>query len=377
MTDLRERSAVADAGTEAAVFLLEPAARAEVAGFLEPRAGAVDAVESAPAGEARIREGLTFLNAQALASAGDEDRPNADLGRVGRTIATAAFSDLSTAFTLWCHRMVLEYLSCAPRGSFLRTDVLPRVWRTEWLGSTALAAAMAHCVAGTPLPVAWRREGDAIVIDGRVSWASNLYPPRFVMVTAAAHVDDGREVIVALRGDTPGLRIDPYPRLLALQATGSSSVALCGVRVTDEWLITGRFAPFVARVRPVFLILQSSFCWGLGYRSLVEARAGLRGVAEVFGDDLAQLEGRAAQLATQLAAAAGTGGAGVPIRSLVQLRLDCALLATAAVALEAKVAGGRGYAMASATARRLREAAFIPIQAPTEGQLRWELSRSA
>ena len=28
-------------------------------------------------------------------------------------------------------------------------------------------------------------------------------------------------------------------------------------------------------------------------------------------------------------------------------------------------------------ARRLREAAFLPVQAPTEGQLRWELSLSA
>jgi alkylation response protein AidB-like acyl-CoA dehydrogenase len=72
-----------------------------------------------------------------------------------------------------------------------------------------------------------------------------------------------------------------------------------------------------------------------------------------------------------------TRGAGTPERELVQLRLDCAHLATATTALEAKVVGGRGYVTTSPTARRLREAAFLPIQAPTEGQLRWELSHSA
>ncbi|HEU5316227.1 MAG TPA: acyl-CoA dehydrogenase, partial [Chloroflexota bacterium] len=68
---------------------------------------------------------------------------------------------------------------------------------------------------------------------------------------------------------------------------------------------------------------------------------------------------------------------GVPIRDIVRARLECAQLATAAVALEAKVAGGRGYVRTCDNARRLREAAFLPVQAPTEGQLRWELSRSA
>jgi alkylation response protein AidB-like acyl-CoA dehydrogenase len=72
-----------------------------------------------------------------------------------------------------------------------------------------------------------------------------------------------------------------------------------------------------------------------------------------------------------------TRGVGTPERELVQLRLDCARLATASTALEAKVVGGRAYVTTNPTARRLREAAFLPIQAPTEGQLRWELAHSA
>jgi alkylation response protein AidB-like acyl-CoA dehydrogenase len=368
------REAAVDAGGDG--LLLEPALREVVAGYLDPRVTGNDTVTAPdPAG---IREALAFLGERVLEGSADgTDGPNARLGRVAGAIATAAWSDMSVAFTLWCHRMVLEYLWCAPAASGLCTDVLPRVARTEVLGSTALAAAMAHHVAGTPLPITWRPEGRALVLAGRVSWASNLFPPHFVMVTAAAHADDGRVLIVALPGDAPGLSIDPYPRLLALQATGSSSVALRDVRAREEWVVTADFTGFVTRVRPIFLLLQSSFCLGLAARALSEARRTLRGPNEVFRAELEALEERATGLTRAMSLRLLDRGASAPIRDLVQTRLDAAQLATAAVALEAKQAGGRGYVTTSPTARRLREAAFLPVQAPTEGQLRWELSRSA
>ena len=62
------------------------------------------------------------------------------------------------------------------------------------------------------------------------------------------------------------------------------------------------------------------------------------------------------------------------IADILRLRLDVVDLAVAATRLEATLTGGRGYASASPTARRLREAAFLPIQSPSEGHLRWELS---
>ncbi|SHW24248.1 membrane protein [Mycobacteroides abscessus subsp. abscessus] len=57
------------------------------------------------------------------------------------------------------------------------------------------------------------------------------------------------------------------------------------------------------------------------------------------------------------------------------MRLDAAGLAGAASRLEVTLSGGAGYAVGTAANRRFREAAFLPIQSPSEGQLRWELKQ--
>lgn len=338
-------------------LLLPSPLRDELAAFLEPRAALVDAAQ------ADIRDGLTAVQRLAF-----QDGP--DLLQTARTIATVARSDLATAFSLWCHRMVIEYLSLGPADLGVVRSALPRLLRLERIGSTGLAPAMAHVLSGTPLPIGARRDDGALVLDGKVPWASNLFVPDLVLVTAAAG-DDGRDHLVVLTSDLPGLRVAPYPELLALQATASSSVVLEGVRVGADRVLSSDLGAFLRRVRPTFLVLQSSFCWGLARRALEEAASAL-GRARPFDADLSQLEHRAAALAEALRDAA-EGAERANVRGLVSLRLEAACLATESVALELKAVGSRAYARSSGTSRRLREAAFLPIQAPTEGQLRAEL----
>ena len=61
---------------------------------------------------------------------------------------------------------------------------------------------------------------------------------------------------------------------------------------------------------------------------------------------------------------------------LVRVRLEAALLTGRATRLEQAIVGGRGYALASDTSRRAREAAFLPVQSPTETHLRHLLARA-
>jgi alkylation response protein AidB-like acyl-CoA dehydrogenase len=337
--------------------------RNTVAGFFEPRAGAVDRCE------ATVRDGIAFVQDDILA--GERDDPNADLERVARTIATVAWSDVASAFSIWSHRMVLEYLARGERAPLERWgDALLDV---ELLGSTALSGPIAHHLGQSRVALTGSRDGAALVLRGKVRWASNLFVPEFVLVSAA--VVDGELVTFVIDGAASGLVVDPYPTLVALQATGSSSLGFDAVRVAEDAIVSERFAEFVERVRPTFLVLQSSFCWGLARRSLDEAGAALNGAGLVFREDLDALTLEANRLAALIARAASARAA--TVGELVRARLAAARLASAATALEAKVVGSRSFMRDTPTARRLREAAFLPIQSPTEAQLRAEIAAGA
>ncbi|MEX0626086.1 MAG: acyl-CoA dehydrogenase family protein [Chloroflexota bacterium] len=339
----------------------------ELTAYFEGRAAEVDA------GGAGVRHAIAFVARRGLL---DGDR--ADLDATIGLIAAIAWSDLSSAFSLWCHRMAIAYLETLPPAAWLRREVLPRLLSGEVLGSTALAGATAHYLSRAPLSLTFERDGDEVVLNGRLPWASNLLPD-FVSVTAAvdAH-DEQQKLIVAFGSRTPGVEIDPYPPLLALQATGSSSLRFRDARIGAEWIVSDDLDGFVRHILPTFLLLQCAFCAGLARRGLDEAAEALGGQREVLRPALETLQSGLAAAEVQLHTYAGRpDGEAIPLRDLLALRLEWAGLAGEAVGLELKAAGGRGYLRSSGTARRLREAAFLPIQAPTEVQLRWALSRFA
>jgi alkylation response protein AidB-like acyl-CoA dehydrogenase len=332
--------------------------------FFAARAGDVDA------GRSTVRDGLAELGRQGL--------PDADIDRSVALVAAVARQDMATAFSAWAHRMTIDYVSQSVVTSAVRQH-LPALASAETLGATALAAGTAHVLAGVPLPVRYREDGDDLVLEGRIPWASNLIAP-FLVVTAAVHADNpDRAVVVAVLSGAAGLELAPSPDLLALGATGSTSVKLAGVRVPRNYLVSDDVTAFVSTVLARFLLLQGAFCSGLAHRSLEEAEANLGPMGEAIRPDLETVgaDVAAADSAASALAADSIAGREIATEELLRTRLRWSQLATAAVHLELAATGGRGYLSGSATARRLREVAFVPIQAPTEVLLRWLLSHSA
>ncbi|MGE3960113.1 MAG: hypothetical protein AB7F65_00355 [Dehalococcoidia bacterium] len=329
--------------------------------------------------EVTIREGIAHLADLGATELGvfGVHRPE-DFTLQCEVVGTIALDCMSQAFSLWCHRMATEYLHQADTDSVARARFLPLVRSGATLGSTSFAAATANYLAGTPLPLTFRREGDHLVVNGRIAWASNLQPP-FVSVAAAVNEDDPTERIVfAYTEATPGLQLGGYPEILALQATSSTSPAFKDAIVTEDDILTRDFEPFVARVLATFLLLQCSFCWGLATRSLDEAAQQLEGPKTVLAPAYEEIRERLGSVEARLRAySSHPHREEIEHRALLQLRLDAGRLAVESVALESKLAGGRGYMLHSGTARRLREAAFLPVQSPTEIQLQWLLARSA
>jgi alkylation response protein AidB-like acyl-CoA dehydrogenase len=296
-----------------------------------------------------------------------------DLGRSGSLLSmSAVVYDLASecvasAFSLWGHRMAVAYHDAT--GAELPAGVLG----AERPAVSAMAPAFKSAAGIGEIPVLARRVAGGLSISGRIPWASNVYDGAVIVLPVVE--GDGKTLIVRTTAGSTGFSARHLTDLLALNATRSASLQFQDVFIPTSDIMTDDLAVFLASVRRPFLLLQAAFCLGLSAAALNSAAVGLTGVNEIFKQDAYVAADEFRRLRRELIAMAEEP---TPLSKLplLQLRLDSAQLTGAATRLEAAVVGGRGYQSASPTARRLREAAFLPVQSPTEGHLRWEIQHS-
>ncbi|WIM86784.1 acyl-CoA dehydrogenase family protein [Candidatus Mycobacterium wuenschmannii] len=322
-------------------------------------------------GARNTRDNLALLAHSGLLGLGAPDNHDHALPKMAAVIAELAGHCLSTAFSVWAHRMTLEYLTAA--GTPWSLDAATALTGVGALGVTGMASAFKDAAGCGSIEVSATPVGGGFRLDGTLRWASNLYPDS-IMVTAA-QTESGDKIVVGLPLAAEGVTIGDHFELLALGSTASSSVKLDGVYVGDDRVLSRDIAPFLADVRPTFLVLQSAMCVGLARRCLDEVEPSLSGVNSAFAVEFDDLTAELADIEAQVDAyAAAVGGPGTPAKhDLLTLRLAAADTVSAAAALEIRTAGGKGYARRTDAGRRFREAAFIPVQSPSEAQLRWEL----
>ncbi|WP_222267926.1 acyl-CoA dehydrogenase family protein [Modestobacter marinus] len=327
------------------------------------RASVAATAAEVDAGTADTRAALRELGARGLLGRPSSADPAASLGAPVALVREVAAGSLATAFSLWSQTMVLEYLRCCPTPA--STALVPDLAAGALTGSTGLAPALADLAGGQPLPVRAERDGDGWRLTGAVPWASNLFDDA-VLVTPARTADGGRLVaVVRLSAAT----VVPAGPLLALNGTGTGSVGLRDVRVAGGAVLSTDLAGFVSLCLPAMLLLQAALAVGLADAALPAAAGRLTGPNGTLRPDHELLTARHAEVARRLGArAADPLSAGRP--ELAQLRLDALHLAADAVRLDSTVASGSGFRADSPTSRRVREVAFLPVQAPTEGQLR-------
>lgn len=309
-------------------------------------------------------------------------RPEAsDLRASAQTIAALAGECLSTGFAVWAHRVVVDYLARgtlnpAHPASADTTTLLAALRRGEVVGATGMAQALKSLAGLGDLGISATPTDDGgWVLDGRVTWISNQVPGAVLVLPAST--PDGGGLVVWVRHGDEGLAPRHIDGLLALDATASGTLQLDSVRIGAHQVLSTDLAGFVRAVKPTFLVLQTSFAAGLIQRAWAELEPALdRSENSVFGaearelgDQVGEFLDRWQRLAADVTAA--------PVRELLQLRLDASHLAQQVTRLELTLAGGRGYLVSSGANRRFREAAFLPVQSPSEGHLRWELSSLA
>lgn len=336
---------------------------------IRAHAGALDR------GEHHSRRSFTALGAAGLLGIGAPGNADGRLPDMAEVIRLISGQCMSTGFSLWAHRMAVEYLLTAATP-FGVAAAQPLLAGTA-LGVTGMASAFKEAAGCGSLDLAASPVAGGYEISGPIRWASNLYTDS-TMVTAV-RTEDGEKLIVALPLDTPGVVVGDHFDLLAMGSTASSYLNLKGTFIPSEQVLSRDFDDFLQAVRPTFLVLQSAMCLGLTRTTMEESRRGLSGVNSVFASDVDRIAGKLACAELTLAGlAAAVGGQRPPTKKeLLSLRLTAAELSSASADLEIRTAGGKGYASRTSASRRYREAAFIPVQSPSEAQLRWELAACA
>jgi alkylation response protein AidB-like acyl-CoA dehydrogenase len=354
-------TATADTG----VGRLDP----ELLADIRAHAGALDR------GEETSRRSFSRLGAAGLLGLGAPNNTDGRLPQMTDVIGGISGECMSTGFSVWANRMSIEYLLTAATPFSL--DAAQSLLTGSTLGVSGMASAFKEAAGCGSLDLTAAPADGGYLLSGSIRWASNLYPDS-TMITAA-RTDAGEQLIVALRLDTPGVVIGEHFDLLAMGSTASSYLRLENAYVSSEQVLTKDFQAFLQTVRPTFLVLQSAMCLGLTRTTVEQSKQGLTGVNAVFTDEVEAIADKLAVAETTLAdLAAAVGGAKTPEKKeLLLLRLAAAELSSASAALEIRTAGGKGYASRTSASRRYREAAFIPVQSPSEAQLRWELGRCA
>lgn len=167
------------------------------------------------------RRFLTELAAQGMLAPdeGDSATPDSSLSSTAHLLSRIAEDCLTSAFAVWAHQMVIDYLSRAPDNA-QNWQLLSELRHGQAVGSTAMAAGMKTLVGAGELTVNGNLRPDgSLTLHGRIHWASNLVPGAIIVLPV--QLDDGRQLVVRIGRDDPGVHIHPVTGLLALDATAS------------------------------------------------------------------------------------------------------------------------------------------------------------
>ncbi|MEJ4100751.1 acyl-CoA dehydrogenase family protein [Corynebacterium mastitidis] len=291
-----------------------------------------------------------------------------------RTIRALSTEDLSTGFTLWATRCTLLYLETA--GTEYALSLTDKLRSGERPGVSGMAGSFKDFSGAGEIALRAEQEEGGYRVNGKLNWASNLYPD--AVAVTGAKTAEGHRLLFAFEAGHEGVTFGAPFGLLGLNATASAWVEFKDVFIPAAQVLTEDFASFMPRIRPPFVLFQIAECLGVAEAAAQAAAERLTGLNATFAEDHAAVRSKIEEAIARhedLLARIDAGEKVTPAE-LLQLRLDAAKAAVEAANIEVRVAGGAGYAKSSPTSRRYREASFIPVQSPSEAQLRWELERA-
>ena len=291
-------------------------------------------------------------------------------------IASVAQESLAASFVLWGHRTYIEYLLQSPNRE-LAARYLPDLLNGSVGGATGLSNAMKFLAGLEPLQISSRREGDELVLDGKMPWVTNLRPHGFHVAGAVDRTEGGPTFIVSLAHDDDGLTRSADLELMGMRSTDTAAIRIESTRIGSDRIIADNAIEWLPRVRPAFVGLQCGMSIGLARRFLFEAEEGGGAGRGVLHEPVTDLRYRLDRAEARLVAGLRSREFETDAASLFELRIRLAEIVADAASLELQAAGGKAYLAGPGKdfARRWREAAFIPVITPSLVQLKTVLEQ--
>ena len=307
------------------------------------------------------------------------------LAQVIAAMEEVAKTCMSTGFCVWCH-WVCGYYMRHGGSQFLKSEILPLVLSGEKLGATGMSNPMKHFAGIESLNLTANRVEGGFVVNGALPWVSNV--ARDGYFGAVARLQNGGEgdyLMFIAPGDASGLNLGDGGQFVALEGSSTRSAIFKEVFIPDDWILAFPCEPYIARIRPGFILGQTGF--GLGViascLSLMERANKRTGHVNCFLDDRVdnltpqyeELRARILRLADEI----GTGDIeALPskrlLRDCIQARLDTSELALRASQAALLHAGASGYRLSGTVDRKLRESYFVAIVTPASKHLKKMLS---
>lgn len=204
--------------------------------------------------------------------------------------------------------------------------------------------------------MAARETADGFELDGYSPWVTGAMHAQTIVTGAT--LDDGRQILVALPADLPGVSAAEPAQLVGLSSSKTGPVNCREVQLARQWLLAG----------PVENVMTQ----GIGARSGgLETSTLAVGLATAAIDHLTQQAQERSDLAEpaaglraerdQLAADLLFGAAGTPVCSTDEIRRRANSLVLRATQAALMAAKGTGYVAGHPTGRWCREALFFLV----------------
>ena len=202
--------------------------------------------------------------------------------------------------------------------------------------------------------------GSKLRVTGGVPWVTGAAEAD-VIVTGGT-CSDGRQMLLALPLDLPGITVEPPTRLLALNASRTASLVLEGVSVPRDLIVAGPVEGVINRsAGGTGSVTTSALAVGLAARSLHDLEAEGRQRAdldEIVAPLLQELDDLRRDMYAAVSVDAGSGALRVSAAVLRQRANSLVLRVTQAHLAASK---GAGYVSGHPAERAVREALFFLV----------------